>query len=105
MQLIPVDNIDSGYAAVWAARIGSKLDEGWRTAYSDGSGCQQQHAAASHTVSRRQHEPPLTTSQFLGTLGTVADAERTGLALSLEANMEKSDLVEEFFGYIFAHFS
>ena len=90
LQLIPLHtHLDSGCTAVWAAKIGSKLDEGWRTAYSDGSGCSSQHAAASHSTSRRENEQETTTSEFLGRLASVVDAERAGLALSLEKNQGK----------------
>ena len=68
-------------------------DQGWRTAYSDGSGRGAKHAAASHTTSRRLDEPPRTFTQYLGTLASVADAERLGLALSLEVNGEKDMLL------------
>ena len=89
LQLIPPSHIDSGYAGVWVAKIGSKLDEDWRTAYSDGSGCGSHTAAASHTTSRRAGEEALVTrSEYLGPLMSVADAERAGLALSLEANRD-----------------
>ena len=90
MQLIHHSHIDSGYAAIWAARIGTHLDEGWRTAYSDGTGCDSRTAAASHTTSRRAGEgAPRTCSEYLGPLSSVADAERAGLALSLEANADQ----------------
>lgn len=69
--------------------IGTKLNEGWRTAYSDGSGCGGFHAAASHITSRRADEQATTVSQYIGTLASVADAERMGLALSLEANQDR----------------
>ena len=62
MQIIPHDHIDSEYAAVWAARIGTHLDEGWRTAYSDGSGCRAYNATASHTTSRRAEEEAVSRS-------------------------------------------
>lgn len=75
MQLIEPGHLDSTFTGYWAARIGTKMDEGWRTAYSDGSGCDNHHAAASHTTSRRADEQPITSSQYLGTLASFADAE------------------------------
>ena len=86
LQLVQLEQIDSGYRAMWAGRIGGMLDQGWRTAYSDGSGRGNHHAAASHSTSRREEQPTTTHTRYLGTLATVADAELEGLALSLKAN-------------------
>ena len=44
---------------------------------------------ASHTTSRMVDDKETTSSEFLGTLASVADAERAGLALSLEGNRGK----------------
>lgn len=93
MQLIPADSIDSGYTAIWAAKIGYKLDEGWRTAYSHGSGRANHHAAASVSTSRRERLDKHSSSKYLGTLATVVDAERLRLALNLHANRQNDMLL------------
>ena len=92
MQLIPVDHPDSAYAAFWAARIGNKLDEGWRTAYSDSTRRDNHHTAVSHHLPKSTRGPA-TTSQYLGTLASVADAGRLGIALSLESNLGQDMLL------------
>ena len=93
MQLIPPDHFDSTYKAIWVGRIGHKLDEGWRTAYSDGTGRGNHYAAASYSTSRREGQASATSTSYLGTLATVANAERAGIALSLQANREHDMLL------------
>lgn len=73
------------------ATIGTKLDEGWRVAYSDRDGTGRddidQTAAAMHSQNRRG-EPELTIGLLLGPKAVVADAERAGIALAFETHLD-----------------
>ena len=53
MQLIQPEDPRSEYKALWLAMIAEKLDEGWRTAYSDGCGRSNHNSYACHREDRR----------------------------------------------------
>jgi len=66
----------------WAGTIGGRMKEGWRMAYSDGTGVNEQAAAGFHSEDQLGR-PDNRGGAFLGDLATVADAERKGIALAL----------------------
>ena len=68
----------------WLTEIVQLLDQLFTTAYSDGTGRALQAAAASVSKSQRT-TTPTRRHQYLGTVATVADAERMGIKLILES--------------------
>ena len=69
----------------WLARIGERLDEGWRVAYTDGCGREGHTAYAYHRTSRRETSEH-TSGGYLGRGATVADSERRGVAAALTSD-------------------
>ena len=85
MQLIQPEGTRSEYEALWLAMIGQKLDEGWRTAYSDGCGRDNHNSYACHREDRRGGKET-TTGGYLGPISTVADSERRGVLEALQTD-------------------
>ena len=67
----------------WLATIGALMENGWRTAYSDGSGAEG-HAAGAACLMSRRAEPTTTMSHYLGTKATSNDAGLQGILCSLQ---------------------
>ena len=80
--LLKPDDPYSRYKLPWLTKIAELQDQGFTTAYSDGTG-RELHAAAATVAASRRYTPPPPSHKYLGTLATVADAERQGILLSL----------------------
>ena len=81
------DHPNSRNKLPWLTEIAQLLDQGFTTAYSDGTG-RALHAAAASVSKSRRTTPPTPRHTYLGTMSTVADAERKGIQLSLESLSE-----------------
>jgi len=82
---------DSKIAGRWAPQLDSLRDQGWRMAYTDGSGAEGCHAAGVAS------EGPCGTrdkryGEFAGEVASVADAERLRLAIALETEHPEAPL-------------
>ena len=69
--------------AHWEALIGNLLEQGWRVAFSDGTG-REGHYAAGLWSSDRRGGTDRADGAYLGELATVHDAELLGITLALE---------------------
>ena len=87
MQVLHPSDRRSEYSVLWMAMLGEKLDEGWRLAFSDGCGRQGHHCFTCHRTMRRG-EDTSTTGDYQGTLVSVADSERKGMAAGLDCNQD-----------------
>ena len=87
-------NDNSKSALPWLVKISEQMDMGWTISYSDvGTGREEHHAASAISNSRRDPTSGCRASRSLGTLATVADSERTGILLSLQAHRDDHTLL------------
>ena len=78
---------------VWEMRIRDlEEEEGWTTAFTDGSGLDNQAVGrfCSNPTSLDKHKPNLSGAQYLETRATHIDGELEGVALALEAHNERN---------------
>src|SRR5258705_11750801 len=74
---------------VWEMRVRDLEEEGWTTAFTDGSGLKNKAAGGFCSNPNRTdkiRQPELSGSEYLGTKSTHFDGEREGIALALENN-------------------
>ena len=74
---------------VWEMRIRDLEEEGWTTAFTDGSGLNLKAAGGFCSNPNRkdkQRQPELSGSEYLGTKSTHFDGELEGIALALETH-------------------
>ncbi|KAF8418328.1 hypothetical protein EV426DRAFT_577662 [Tirmania nivea] len=89
LSILDPDNPDSKLAETWAPGLQSLLDKGWRVAYTDGSKLGEAGTSAVFYTEGPSGTRESRGGAFLGPWSTVADAERLGMALALEANKGK----------------
>lgn len=74
MQLIDPEFHEAKYQALWLTKIGTRLDDGLRVEYSDGTSRDNQAAAAIHSQNRWRR-PSVSAGLFREPKATVAGAE------------------------------
>jgi len=76
--LLKADDPKSREKGYWAASLARLSRDGWCLAYSDGSGANSHIGSGAYV-----HEGGSKTGDYLGTLASVADGERRGIALAI----------------------